>query len=98
MNWREELVVWRLTDRGLGRERENGGLEEDSRTSHPELESLVSKLRRKGFSYRKISDLLKEEYGLSVSFMSVREIIKDIEWMRKEKRNLKRRKFFFKTV
>ena len=61
---------------------------------HPELESLVSKLRRKGFSYRKISDLLRVEYGLSVSFMSVREIIKDIEWMKRGKR----RKFFFKTV
>jgi len=59
---------------------------------HPELESLVIKLRRKGFSYRKISDLLRVEYGLSVSFMSVREIMKDIEWMRREKRNRKRRR------
>ncbi len=50
------------------------------------------KLRRKGFSYRKISDLLRVEYGLSVSFMSVREIMKDIEWMRREKRNRKRRR------
>ncbi len=54
---------------------------------HPELESLVIKLRRKGFSYRKISDLLRKEYGLSVSFMSVREIMKDIEWIKREKRN-----------
>ena len=65
---------------------------------HPELESLVSKLRRKGFSYRKISDMLRVEYGLSVSFMSVREIIKDIEWMKRGKRKRKRRKLFFKTV
>ena len=65
------------------------------------LKNLVQELFtdiRKGFSYRKISDMLRVEYGLIVSFMSVREIIKDIEWMRKEKRNLKRRKFFFKTV
>ena len=59
---------------------------------HPELESLVIKLRRKGFSYRKISDLLRVEYGLSVSFMSVREIMKDIEWMRREKRKMRRRR------
>ena len=42
--------------------------------------------------------MLRVEYGLSVSFMSVREIIKDIERMKRGKRNLKRRKFFFKTV
>ena len=47
---------------------------------------------QKGFSYRKISDLLRGEYGLSVSFMSVREIMKDIEWMKLEKRKRRRRR------
>ena len=40
----------------------------------------------------KISEIFRVGYGLSVSFMSVREIIKDIEWIRREKRNRKRRK------
>ena len=57
---------------------------------HHELESLVLKLRRKGFSLRKISSLLKEEYGYTVSFVSVSNILKDIEWMKKEKRRMKR--------
>jgi len=57
---------------------------------HPELESLILKLRRKGLSLRKISTLLKEENGYSISFKSVGNILKDIEWMKKERRRLKR--------
>ena len=57
---------------------------------HPELESLILKLRKKGLSLRKISSLLKEEYGYEVSFMSVSNILKDTDWMRKEKRRMKR--------
>ena len=57
---------------------------------HPELESLILKLRKKGFSLRKISNLLKDEYGYEVSFVSVGNILKDIEWMKKEKRRMKR--------
>ena len=57
---------------------------------HPELESLILKLRRKGLSLRKISTLLKEEHGYSISFKSVGNILKDIEWMKKERRRLKR--------
>ena len=44
----------------------------------------------------KISEIFRVGYGLSVSFMSVREIIKDIEWIRREKRNRKRRIGFVK--
>jgi hypothetical protein len=55
---------------------------------HPELESLVSRLRKKGMSYRKISELLKEEHGYSVSFKSVERILKDIDWMKKERRRM----------
>jgi len=51
---------------------------------HEELGSLVLKLRRKGLSLRKISTLLKDEYGYSVSFVSVGNILKDIELMKKE--------------
>ena len=57
---------------------------------HPELESLVLKLRKKGLSLRKISTLLKEEHGYSVSFKSVGNILEDISWMKKERRRLKR--------
>ena len=57
---------------------------------HPKLESLILKLRRKGLSLRKISTLLKEEHGYSISFKSVGNILKDIEWMKKERRRLKR--------
>ena len=57
---------------------------------HPELESLILKFRRKGLSLRKISLFLKEELGYSVSFKSVGRILEDIEWMRKEKRRLRR--------
>ena len=57
---------------------------------HPELESLILKLRRKGLSLRKISTLLKEEHGYSISFKSVGNILEDISWMKKERRRLKR--------
>ena len=58
--------------------------------THPELESLILKLRRKGFSHRKISSFLKEEHGYSVSHITVGKILKDIDWMKKERRRLKR--------
>jgi len=58
---------------------------------HPELETLILKLRKKGLSLRKISSLLKDEYGYKVSFVSVGNILKDIEWMKKEKRRMNRK-------
>ena len=57
---------------------------------HPQLESLILKLRRKGLSLRKISTLLKKEHGYSISFKSVGNILEDIDWMKKEKRRMKR--------
>jgi DNA invertase Pin-like site-specific DNA recombinase len=57
---------------------------------HPELESLIFKLRRKDLSLRKISSYLKDELGYSISFHSVGRILKDISWMKKERRRLKR--------
>jgi hypothetical protein len=58
--------------------------------THPELETLILKLRRKGLSWMKISEFLKEEHGYSISDMTVGRILKDIEWMKKERRRLKR--------
>ena len=58
---------------------------------HPELESLVLKLRRRDLSLRDISSLLKVEYGYEVSYVSVWNILKDIEWMKKEKRRMNRK-------
>ena len=57
---------------------------------HPELESLILKLRKKGLSWVKISKTLSDEYGYNISSMSVGRILKDIDWMRKERRRLKR--------
>jgi DNA invertase Pin-like site-specific DNA recombinase len=57
---------------------------------HPELESLIIKLRKRGLSLRMISSHLKEEYVYQVSFKSVGNILKDIVWMKKERRRLKR--------
>ena len=65
---------------------------------HPELESEVSKLRKKGLTYRKISDHLKEEYGYSVHFSSIGNILKDIEWMKKERRRIRRKSSMTETV
>ena len=58
--------------------------------THPELETLILKLRRKGLSWMKISGFLKEEHGYSISDMAVGRILKDTEWMKKERRRLKR--------
>ena len=57
---------------------------------HPELESLILKLRKKGLSWVKISKTLSDEYGYNISSMSVGRILKDIDWMKKERRRLKR--------
>ena len=57
---------------------------------HPELESLIIKLNKNGLSLRKISSHLKDELGYDVSYISVRSILNDIDWMRKERRRLKR--------
>ena len=65
---------------------------------HEELGSLVLKLRRKGLSLRKISTLLKDEYGYTVSFVSVSNILKDISWMKKEKRRMNNKKKTSKTT
>ena len=59
---------------------------------HPELESLILKLRKKGLSWVNISKTLSDEFGYSISSMSVGRILKDIEWMKKEKRRMNRKK------
>ena len=65
---------------------------------HHELESLVLKLRRRGLSLRDISSLLKDEYGYTVSFVSVGNILNDISWMKKEKRRMNNKKKTSKTT
>ena len=79
-------------DKGIVNRQRTGKVEGRKRVLeiHEELGSLVLKLRRKGLSLRKISTLLKEEYGYTVSFVSVSNILKDIELMKKEKRRMKR--------
>jgi intein-encoded DNA endonuclease-like protein len=55
------------------------------------LESLILKLRKKGLSWVNISKTLSDEFGYSISSMSVGRILKDIEWMKKEKRRMNRK-------
>ena len=43
-------------------------------------------------SFRKIEKVLKEEYDHSVSFMTVKRILEDVEILKKEERNRKRKK------
>ena len=50
---------------------------------HPELEYLIVKLRRKDFSWVRISKTLMDEYEYKVSPISVGRILKDVQWMRK---------------
>ncbi len=38
----------------------------------------------------KISKILTSEYGYNISSMSVGRILKDTDWMKKEKRRMKR--------
>ena len=57
---------------------------------YPELESFIIKLNKKGFSNRKISSVIKDDFGYSVSYNSVRNVLNDIDWMRKERRRLRR--------
>ena len=58
---------------------------------HPELESVISRMRKKGLSYRKISEYLKEEHGYSIHYSSIGNILKDIELMKKERRRVRRK-------
>ena len=61
---------------------------------NPELFDLVVSYRKKidrkthqPFSYRKISTLIKEEHNLSISFNSVKRILKDVARIKSEERN-----------
>ena len=79
-------------DRGIVTRNRTGKCEGSKRILevHPELESLIIKLNKNGSSLRKISSYLKDELGYSISFHSVGRILKDIDWMKKERRRLKR--------
>ena len=57
---------------------------------YPELESFILKLSKRGFSNRKISSIIKDDFGYSVSYKSVGNVLNDIDWMRKERRRLRR--------
>ena len=79
-------------DKGIVTQNRKGKCEGRKRIleSHPELESLIIKLNKNGLSLRNISSHLKDELGYDVSFMSVGNILNDIDWMRKERRRLRR--------
>ena len=65
----------------------------------PELTHLIVSYRKKidrkthqPYSYRKISKLLQEEKEISISYQTVNRILGDVEFMKREERNRKRRK------
>ena len=43
-------------------------------------------------SFRKIEKVLREEYDHSVSYVTVKRILEDVEILKKEERNRKRKK------
>ena len=79
-------------DRGIVTRNREGKCEGRKRILeiYPELESYILKLNKKGFSNRRISSFIKDDLGYSVSYKSVGNVLNDIDWMRKERRRLKR--------
>ena len=74
----------------------NGSGKCEGRKSHlelnPELEGLLKKYS-KTLSVRKISSVLESDHGLKVSKSSIPNLLKEIDFKKKEERNRKRRKF-----
>ena len=60
--------------------------------THPEIVSLVTKSRKDGLSFRKISELVETEEGVKISYVGVKRLLEEIEPLRKFERNRKRRK------
>ena len=79
-------------DRGIVTRNREGKCEGRKRILeiYPQLESFILRLSKKGFSNRKISLVIKNEFGYSVSYKSVGNVLNDIDWMRKERRRLRR--------
>ena len=70
------------------------GFKFEGRKSHlelnPELEGLLKKYS-KTMSVRKISSVLESEHGMKVSKSSVPNLLKEIDFKKKEERNRRRR-------
>lgn len=79
-------------DKGIVTRNRSGKCERRKRILeiYPELESFILKLSKRGFSNRKISSIIKDDFGYSVSYKSVGNVLNDIDWMRKERRRLRR--------
>jgi len=77
----------------------NGSGKCEGRKSHlelnPELEILLKKYS-KTMSVRKISSVLDSEHGLKVSKSSIPNLLKEIDFKKKEERNRKRRNSYEK--
>jgi DNA invertase Pin-like site-specific DNA recombinase len=77
----------------------NGSGKCEGRKSHlelnPELESLLKKYS-KTMSVRKISSVLESEHSLKVSKSSIPNLLKEIDFKKKEERNRKRRNSYGK--
>ena len=83
----------------MGRITRKGEGKVEGRKSHleliPELEGLLKKYS-KTMSVRKISSVLESDHGLKVSKSSIPNLLKEIDFKKKEERNRKRRKSYEK--
>ena len=52
----------------------------------------MDKKTRKPISFRKISNLLNEEHNIKITHNTIKKTLDDVEMMKREERNMKRRK------
>ena len=60
--------------------------------SNPEIVNFVTKLRQAGLSYRKISERIYSDMEVTISYVAVKNLIDEIEPLKKFERNLRRRR------
>ena len=60
--------------------------------SNPEIVNFVTKLRKSGISYRKISERIYSDMEVTISYVAVKNLIDEIAPLKKFERNLRRRR------
>ena len=60
--------------------------------SNPEIVNFVMKFRKEGISYRKISERIYSDMEVTISYVAVKNLIDEIEPLKKFERNLRRRR------
>ena len=59
---------------------------------YSEIVPFVKTMRKEGISYRKISERVDSEMGVKVSYVGVKNLLDEIDTLKRYERNLKRRK------